>query len=172
MEVIIGKIVNTYGLKGALKVYSMTDFAHLRYKKNAKVTLVNPETNDNQILKIASYQQIKGMDIITFAGLNDINLIKQYVGYEIHSIAEQKDLPRDNYYYSDLIDCKVYVKQQYLGKVLNIQNCGNQYNIRIIKDNKKTFLYPFINKFLKEVNVVEKKIILNPIKGMIPDDDN
>ena len=30
MKVIVGKIVNTYGLKGALKVYSTTDFAPLR----------------------------------------------------------------------------------------------------------------------------------------------
>ena len=148
MKVIVGKIVNTYGLKGALKVYSTTDFAPLRYQKNAIVTLYHPQTHHQIQMTIASYRNLKGMDIITFKGLEDINLVQ------------------------DLIDCEVFVDNQSVGKVIEIQNCGNQYNLRIQNQKEKSFLYPFIHRFLKNVDILNKRIDLNPIKGMIPHDDH
>ena len=172
MKVIVRKIVNTYGLKGALKVYSTTDFAPLRYQKNAIVTLYHPQTHHQIQMTIASYRNLKGMDIITFKGLEDINLVQSYVGYEIHVEANRKDLPQDSYFYQDLIDCEVFVDNQSVGKVIEIQNCGNQYNLRIQNQKEKSFLYPFIHRFLKNVDILNKRIDLNPIKGMIPHDDH
>lgn len=169
MEVVLGKIVNTYGLKGALKVYSFSDFAAKRYTKNATVTLIHPQTKDKVSLKVATYTQIKGMDILTFYGLEDINLVEKYVGYEIFLDILGNDLPKDSYYYGDLINCEVYNQNQLIGHVIQIQDCGNQQNLRIQCFNKnKTFLYPFINHFLKNVDVKNKRIDLNPIEGMIP----
>ncbi len=109
------------------------------------------------------------MDILTFYGLEDINLVEKYVGYEIFLDILGNDLPKDSYYYGDLINCEVYNQNQLIGHVIQIQDCGNQQNLRIQCINKnKTFLYPFINHFLKNVDVKNKRIDLNPIEGMIP----
>lgn len=173
MEVVLGKIVNTYGLKGALKVYSFSDFATKRYTKNATVTLIHPQSKEKVSLKVATYTQIKGMDILTFNGLDDINLVEKYVGYEIFLDILGNDLPPDSYYYGDLMNCEVFNQNQLIGKVIQIQDCGNQQNLRIQCLNKnKTFLYPFIHHFLKKVDVKNKRIDLNPIEGMIPYEKN
>ena len=52
MEVLIGKIVNTYGIKGAVKVYSHTDFPEIRFKKNNSVILCDEHGNNKINLKI------------------------------------------------------------------------------------------------------------------------
>ena len=170
MKVILGKIVNTYGLKGALKVYSFSDFSAQRYHKNSQVILYNPENKDTLTLKVASYTQIKGMDIMVFKDLNDINLVEKYVGYEIHKEIDQNDLPKDSYYYGELLECDVYNQNVKIGTVVGLQDCGNQHNLRIKCENGKTFLYPFVTVFLENVDTSNKRIDLKPIKGMLPNE--
>ncbi len=172
MLVLVGKIVATYGLMGALKVYSYSDFSKKRYQKNSEVILIHPETQQKIILKIASYQKIKNMDVITFIDFNDINLVEKYIGYEIYKEVSSDDLPKDHYYYSDLLDCSIVYQDIVIGKVIAVIDFGRQYNLRIEQPDKTTFLYPFIDNFLENVDVKKKIIKIKPIKGMIPDEKN
>ena len=41
----VGKIVNTHGIKGEVRVISKTDFAEKRYKKGNSLFLFLPEFN-------------------------------------------------------------------------------------------------------------------------------
>ncbi len=172
MQVLVGKIVATYGLKGALKVYSHSDFATTRYKRNSEVILINPETNNTITLKVASYKKVKNMDVVTFLDLNDINLVKDYVGYEIYKEVNSKDLPKDSYFYNDLIGCNLVYLDKIVGKVIAVIDFGRQYNLRVEQADKSTFLYPFIDIFLDNVDIENKIIKIKPIKGMIPDEKN
>lgn len=140
MQVLVGKIVATYGLKGALKVYSHSDFATTRYKRNSEVILINPETNNTITLKVASYKKVKNMDVVTFLDLNDINLVKDYVGYEIYKEVNSKDLPKDSYFYNDLIGCNLVYLDKIVGKVIAVIDFGRQYNLRVEQADKSTFL--------------------------------
>lgn len=171
MQVLVGKIVNTYGIKGAVKVYSHTDFAAKRYKKGNKVFLVHPETQEKCELTIQSYFKNKNVDIISFAEYHDINEVLPLMQWEIHVQADKKDLPEDMFYYGDLINCAVFYKDKCVGEVIDIIDIGIQQNLKIQKENKKPFFYPFIGQFLEEVDVENKKIYLNPIQGMIEDED-
>ena len=101
-------------------------------------------------MTIASYRNLKGMDIITFKVLEDINLVQSYVGYEIHVEANRKDLPQDSYFYQDLIDCEVFVDNQSVGKVIEIQNCGKSIQFAYSKSKRKKFLVSLYSSFFKE----------------------
>ncbi len=167
MRVTLGEIVAPYGIKGEVKVLSCTDFAKERYKKGNKVILNNPKTNDEIVLQIASYKNIKGMDVISFVSKEDINLILKYVGYEVLIERNEKLQEKDNYFYSDLLDCEVIYNDESIGKVINIIDNGVHYLLRIKRTDKKDLLYPFVEKFIEKIDVENKKIFLNPIKGMI-----
>ena len=137
MRVTLGEIVAPYGIKGEVKVLSCTDFAKERYQKGNKVILNNPKTNDEIVLQIASYKNIKGMDVISFVNKEDINLILKYVGYEVLIERNEKLQEKDNYFYSDLLDCEVIYNDESIGKVINIIDNGVHYLLRIKRTDKK-----------------------------------
>lgn len=167
MRVTLGEIVAPYGIKGEVKVLSCTDFAKERYKKGNQVILNNPKTNDEVIFNIASYKNIKGMDVISFEGKEDINLVLKYIGYEVLIERNEKLKEKDNYFYSDLLNCQVIYNDEIIGNVINIIDNGIHYLLRIKRTDKKDLLYPFVEKFIEKIDVENKKIYLNPIKGMI-----
>ena len=74
----IGVIVNTFGLKGEVKIKSFSDFDDERYKKNNEVLVFY--NNQYISLKVNTYRVNKGMNIVSFIDHNDINLVEKYKG--------------------------------------------------------------------------------------------
>ena len=72
--VVIGKIVNTFGIKGELKVESHTDFLSERFKKNSTIYI----GENHEALKVASYRMHKGFVMLSLVGLDNINLVLKY----------------------------------------------------------------------------------------------
>lgn len=161
---IVGKIISSHGIKGEVKVYPMTDdierFSDLEtaYIGDSKVEVT---------LKTVRYH--KGFPIIGFEEFNDINQILKFKDQLIY--IDDKDriiLPEDHYFIYDLIDCEVFdTKDNRIGSISNvIQNMGN--DVYIIKgDNNKEYLVPAVKEFIKSVDVESKRIIIDPIEGMI-----
>ena len=62
----VGKIVNTQGLQGEMRVLSVTDFAEERFKKGAELALFDEKNQFIQTVTIASHRKQKNFDIIKF----------------------------------------------------------------------------------------------------------
>ena len=72
------------------------------------------------------------------------------------------------YYVIDLIGCNVFnLENESLGSVVNIKNFGAGDLIEITCDSKKNFYIPMNDDNLISVNILEKKIIVNPMKGLL-----
>lgn len=167
MEVILGVITNTFGIKGEVKVHSNTSFAKKRYKKGNEVILFNPLTNERITLTINSYKESKGMDIISFVGLDTPESVIKYKSYQILIEKPQDKLEKDHYYYADLLNCNVLYKDNNIGVVIDLFENGVNLTLRIKRENKKDLLYPFIARFIEKVDIENKSIYLKPIEGMI-----
>ena len=168
MEVILGTIVGVFGLNGEVKVKSNTDFAKIRYKKGNEVILYSPISKTQEKVKILHYKtSVKGLDILSFNNLNDPETAKKYIGYQILIEKPQDDLKGDNYYYADLWNSDVYHNDVKIGKVIDLFDAGSHVILRIQREGKKDLLYPFVDKFIKEVNTTQKIIIISPIEGMV-----
>lgn len=167
MEVIIGIVVNTFGIKGEVKVHSNTSFAKKRYKKGNEVILFNPLTTKREHLIVKSYKQGKGVDIVSFENIDTPEQAIKYKGFQILIEKPEDKLEKDNYYFADLLDCQVYHNKTLIGKVVDIFGNGITYTLRIQRTDKKDLLYPFIEKFIQEVDIANKTIKVKPIEGMI-----
>ena len=165
----LGIILKTRGLKGEVKVKSFTNFAPQRYKKKNKVYLYNEKTSDLKEVHVASYSFNQGFDYVSFVELNDINLVLPYIGYQIVvKKEEQPPLKKDNYYFSDLIDCEVVDQnQKMIGKVTKVEEYSANETLRIKLNNGKVLLLPFVKAFIKNVNIEEKRIDVVLIDGMV-----
>ena len=71
--VLIGKVVNTHGIKGELRLLSDFEFKSRIFKSNSKIYI------DNQEFIINSYRFHKIFDMITlngYANINDVLFLK------------------------------------------------------------------------------------------------
>ncbi len=157
----IGKIVNTHGIKGEIRILS--DFE----KKDSVFVVGMPiyigRKKEKEIIK--SYRHHKNFEMITMEGYNDINEVLKYKGLYVYIKKEDLKLRDDEYLESDMIGLNVYVDGKLVGKVKNIYDSGNNKVMTIHVDNKDVYI-PYQKEFISNVDIKNKKIVVTPIKGM------
>ena len=77
---LIGRIANTHGLKGELKVIPETDFIEERFQINSAIYL----GKEKQKVLVKSYREHQGILLLEMVGYEDINQVEKYKGYEIY----------------------------------------------------------------------------------------
>ncbi|MFA6755954.1 MAG: ribosome maturation factor RimM [Bacilli bacterium] len=162
----IGKISKNWGLKGEVKVYSCTDFANLRYKKNNTVYL---KEDDKYIpLKVNTYRKYQtGIDLVSFTGYDSLNSVEAFFGKEIYALKEEISLPKNTFFYSDLKGLNAYSpNEKYLGVVENVKEYPAGPSLLIRVNEKNTVLVPFIAQFINKVDLENQKIYINEIEGL------
>ena len=164
----LGKVIDAFGLDGTLKIYSTTSMGEKRYKKGAKVFLCNDENNEKIECEVLNYRH---NGLFDFVKLNEINSKEEAIskkGYEIQVVKDNKDLDKGNYFYSDLVGCEICDKSlNKLGFVKKIEEFPAQITLRVGRDKKPDFFVPFIEVFINEIDIANKRIIINVIEGLL-----
>lgn len=159
----VGKIVNTHGIKGCMKVLSLTD----ELDRFDELDYVYTEIDDKK-RKINSVWYRNGMVYLELEGVNNmddaIKLKESYVSIEE---AQLKELPEDTYYIYDLKGLDVYSTDgELIGKIKEIFQTGAN-DVYEVVGNSKTHYIPAIKNIVKEVNIKEKKVIINVVEGLL-----
>ena len=160
---VIGKIIKVVGLKGELKVYPSTDFSSLRFKTGTTIYL----GEEKKEFEIKNSRNITSFPLIILKDYEDINLVEGFVNQLIYIEKNVIDLPKNTYYFSDLINCEIIDQNSnYIGKVIIVEDYPAQRTLRVKTDGKDV-LIPFVNAFIKNVDIENKKIYVNIIEGML-----
>lgn len=166
-KVKVGKIVGTHALKGELKIRSNSDFGDERFKKG-NTLYIRYQGNDIE-LKIASSRFHKNNYLVAFEGYQDINLVEQYVGSFIYGLKDETLLDENEYFYDDLIGLVVKCGNRVIGKVTSIYNNGRHDILNIDYDGKNVAI-PYVDAFIKDVDLNNEVIEVELIKGLIDED--
>ena len=159
-EVYIGKIVNTHGIKGELRIIS--DF---KYKEAIfKPDFILYVGKKREPLTIVSYRKHKDYDMVIFSGINDINDALPYKGEDVY--VNRDDLKVDGYVNEDLIGLEVYSNDKYIGVITNIIDNG-AHEILVIDKNGVNNLVPYVDEFINKIDINNRKIYINEIEGLI-----
>lgn len=162
----IGQIVNTFGIKGMVKVKPFTDDIR-RFDDLEKVYVETNKSKKQYELEEVKYH--KDMVLIKFKGINSIeaaeNLRNSYLKV---NRKDEPELEEGTYYIVDLIGLDVYSDEgKLLGKVDDVFNNGSC-DIYAVKDELgKQLLLPAISDVIKEINLEQKKIVAHILKGLI-----
>ncbi|KZZ82870.1 ribosome maturation factor RimM [Bacillus sp. SJS] len=169
----VGKIVNTHGIRGEVRVISVTDFADERYQPGKKIFIFGEQTTIPKEVEIESYRKHKNFDLLTFKGHPNINDVEGYKGMVIKiPESELSELDENEFYFHEIIDCIVFTDDgKEIGKVKEILTPGANDVWVIKRPRKKDLLIPYIKQVVKEINPSEKKIIITPMEGLIDDED-
>ncbi len=162
----IGQIVNTFGIKGMVKVKPFTD--DITRFDNLKKVYVETNKNKSQY-EIQEIKYHKEMVLIKFKGIDKIEeaelLRNSYIKV---NRKDEPELEEGTYYIVDLIGLEVYSdKGDLLGKLDDIYNNGSS-DIYVVKNELgKQILLPAISDVIKEINLEEKKIVVHILKGLV-----
>lgn len=158
--VYIGKLVNTHGLKGEVRIISDFKFKDAVFKKYNNIYINNDKYTIN------SYRKHKMFDMITLEGINDIGDALNLKGNNIY--IDKNEYIFNGYLDEDLIGLEVYDNDIYKGKIIDIYKTSTN-DLLVIEGNKK-HMVPNIDEFIKNVDLENNKIYINYIKGLDNED--
>lgn len=158
----IGDIVNTHGLKGEVRIVSDFKFKKSAFKKG--MTFYIGKDKFKEI--VATYRTHKNFDMVTFRDKNYIDDVIIYKNEPVYVLRD--DLVYDGYLDEDLIGLEVYCDNRHLGHVDSILKT-NAHEILIVKNGSKHMI-PNIDEFIKEVDLENKRLEINYMKGLLNED--
>ncbi|HBI91669.1 MAG TPA: 16S rRNA processing protein RimM [Terrisporobacter glycolicus] len=161
----IGQIVNTQGLKGEVRVYPYVDDIN-RFDDLESFYLDKNFEKEYEVEKV----RYKGnMVIMKIKGIDSVELAEKVKTKNLYISRDNSvDLDEDEFFIADLIGLEVFtVGGDKVGILKDIlQYSAN--DVYVVKgDNDKEYLIPSTLKFVPEINIEEKKMIIDPIKGML-----
>lgn len=161
----VGQIVNTFGIKGELKVNPFTDDMR-RFDDLEKVYVKTKK--ESKLYKVENARYHKNMVLLKLENINNPEDAEKLKNAFLEIDREDAiPLEEGTYFIVDLIGLEVYTDEgQLLGKVDDIYNTGSK-DIYVVKDELgKQILLPGIEEVIKEVKL-EDRIIVHLIPGLI-----
>jgi 16S rRNA processing protein RimM len=150
----IGKIINTRGLKGEVKVEPLTDDIK-RFESLSEVIMEN-DTKDTISIENVNYH--KKFVYIKFKNVNSIEEANALRGmYLIINRKDAIELNKDQYFICDLIGLKVYEEKRYLGELTDVLQTGAN-DVYIVKNNDKEILLPAIKDVILNIDIERKTV--------------
>lgn len=162
----IGQIVNTFGIKGQVKIVPFADDI-TRFDELKEIYV--EKKNELKLFQIEQVNYKKNMVILKLKGIETVEEAEKLRNcYLKIDRKDAKKLPKDTYFIVDLLGLDVYTDEgKLLGKVDDIYNAGSS-DIYVVKDELgKQILLPAIKDVLKEVDLENQKIIVHLIKGLV-----
>ena len=151
----IGKIVNTHGIKGELRIKD-----NLTTKQRDEIFKIGSNLIiEDKSYKITSYRVHKEYDMVIFDGFTNINEVLFLKGKNVYKSKDEINLNNGDILDSELITYKVITTDNLEGKILDIEETGNNYKIlRLLIDNNEV-LVPYHKDFVK-IDSNKKEVIV------------
>ena len=158
----LGKIIDTFGLDGTLKIFSSTQNGKQRYLKGNKVFINEKEYT------VMSYRNSGNIDFVRFEEITNPEDGKLLKGQYVEIIKDRKDLKEGYYFYDDLKGCTIVDKDgKAYGTVKEVEEFPAQITLRVARKNGKDFFVPFVKAFIVNVDIEKKEIVINMMEGLL-----
>ena len=159
--VLIGRLVNTHGLKGEVRILSSFKYKNKVFKNGMKIYI----GKDKICEEITNYRYHKIFDMITMKNYNDIDQVLKYKGDYVFVNREDIILNENEYLDEDIVGLNVYVEDRLLGKVHRIDKHSVN-EILVIKNDEKNYLVPYNFDIIVSIDLEKKEMIVKNIVGL------
>lgn len=158
-KVYIGKIVNTHGIKGEIRLLSDFPF------KDKVFVVGNSILIDDIEYKINSYRRHKMFDMITLEGYNNINDVLFLMKKKVYFDKDKLVLSDDEILDEDLIKFRVIDDDGNIGKITEIFMASSTNKILRVEFSHEV-LIPYNSPIIKSIDKNKKEIHVSLIGGM------
>lgn len=160
----VGKIINTHGLRGEVKVVTWTDSPEVfETLKNVVAKMRSGDVT----LSIKSVKYQKNNIIVKFGEIDSIEEAEKLKNAVLSASRDELgELPEGVYYIADLVGCEVFDESGKIGALSDVFTAGASDVYDIKRDGKKNLLVPIIDGVLKNVDIGGKRIDIKIPEGL------
>ena len=170
MDVVVGRLGRPHGVHGEISVEVRTDDPENRFAIGAKITL----KENNKKLTVAATRWHLSRLLIKFEEIQDRTQVDQVRGklLVVEVNPTEATLGNNEFYEFQLIDLEVFnTKNEKLGVVKEVLP-GTAQSLIVVKTmDKKEVMVPFVNQLVPEVDIKNKRVVMNPPSGLF-DEEN
>ncbi len=162
-ELVIGRVRTTHGVRGELKVESLSGETK-HFLNLSRVTMIRPPGGadaERQTLDVESVRVAHRLVLLKLAGCDIPEVAKRWRGWEIAvDRAQAAPLAEHEYYYADLVGLSVYVHEDLCGRVSDLWEGGPTVLLGITRGDGEERLVPFQSEFVASVDLEEGRLVL------------
>lgn len=155
----IGKLVNTHGIKGEVRLIS-------NFKHKSKVLVPGFKFyvgKEKKEFIIESYRKHKQFDMVVFKDNHDINLVEHLKGSFVYINKSDLILNKNEFLAVDLIGFNVIINDKLIGVIDNvIETPANEV---LVLDNN--VMIPYVKAFINNIDEKNKRVYVNDVKGLL-----
>ncbi|NOU68428.1 ribosome maturation factor RimM [Paenibacillus sp. LMG 31461] len=165
--VTVGKVVNSHGIRGELKIVPETDFPE-RFDVGNSLIIVDSQNKQTPVT-VKTSRLHKNVFIVLFSQFSNINDVEKYKGSLLKIEAkDQMPLEEGEYYYHEIIGCKVVTEdEQELGLISEILTPGANDVWVVSLPKGKQLLLPVIDDVILKVDIPNKTIRIHLMEGLL-----
>ena len=169
---VVGIITSSHGIKGELKVKSLSDFSE-RFTKPGKRWLQIDKEEPILYNLVSGYKKPgKDLFIISLDKIQDKDSAERLKKYKL--LVESNNIPKlkqGEFHLNQLVNLKVKIQRdnqvETIGEVVDLINeSNNLLEIKIYENNKKV-LIPFVKEIIPIIDLEKNFILINPPKGLL-----
>ena len=161
-KIMVLSIVNTHGLKGDVRALYYADGPDF-FDSVEFVT-----TDKGEKLYLENVRVQKGALLVKFRGVDTPEAAEALRGRKCYVEKNQlSELSEGEYYIADLVGCDVTDGEKVIGAVKDVYRAGAGEMMEVGLPSGKTALIPFVEAFVKEVDLEKHTILVELIEGLI-----
>ncbi|MFB4211100.1 ribosome maturation factor RimM [Shouchella sp. JSM 1781072] len=164
----VGRLVNTHGVRGEVRVLANTDFGEERFAIGSQLKVAGRPEEKGTMLQVASHRKHKTFDLLTFEGYTNINEVEGFKGNYLY-VSEKllSELEEHEFYYHEIIGCRVTDEEgNDLGTITDIIETGANDVWVVQRSGKKDLLLPYIEQVIKEVDLEASVVKVHVMEGL------
>ncbi|MBI4082984.1 MAG: 16S rRNA processing protein RimM [Candidatus Lambdaproteobacteria bacterium] len=163
--VCVGKVVRAHGLKGELRVASLSDAPGFL----ASLTELYVDSRHGlEAHQVSRIRDGNGLWIVALEGVPDRDAAERLVGAELLVERDRlAPLEADQYFVDELIGCAVETLAGVpVGEVAEVVETGAYDMLRIVSQDGAV-LVPMVGEVIREVDQARKRIVIDPPPGLL-----
>lgn len=164
--IIIGKIINSFGKTGEVKVKILTDFPE-RFKILSTIILSMSGEKEDSTARVLGVKYCKESVILKLDISKSIEEAQALKGFFICLKREDLyPLPEGSFYIFELIGLSVFTQEgELLGTLKDIYKQSAQ-DIYVVCSGEKEILIPAVKEYVSEINPKAGRIVVNSKGGL------
>ncbi len=168
----LGKIVNTHGVRGEIRLQAITDKPEERFVPGAEL-VIELGAGEYEKVTVKSHRKHKSFNLLTFEEFDNINDVEHFKTKMLQ--IEKDDLPElaeGEFYEGELIGLTVVNKEkEEIGKLKEVLFLPANDVWVVSRPGKKDLLLPVIESVILKVDLDEEIVVVHVMEGLDPDED-
>jgi 16S rRNA processing protein RimM len=164
--IIVGRFGRPRGVSGSINITPATDDPE-RFLELTEIFAVS--NGNRERLQLEQVLMVGGRPVVKIKGIDNREEAARLTNMSIEiPIGEARSLPEGSYYQFELVGCRVIdLEGTEYGVIEEVMLYPANDLYRIKSERFGEILFPAVDRFVVEVNIKEKRVVIDPPEGLL-----